>query len=329
MPTILTSQASGSVAVAQGEDVAEARRMARRLSERALLSEIDTERIATIVSEMGTNLSKHARDGRIYMSFDHASVGVIASDRGPGIRNVDAALTDGFSTAGSMGTGLGAIGRLADRLDISSEPGRGTIMVAEIFPGSNAASYPAAAVWVPAPSEDVCGDGWAILRSELRTRLFLADGLGHGVEAKEATDQAIGLLNETMDRDLVATLRFMHEQLRHSRGLAAAIADVDESGEVTYAGVGNISGYCIGSSKRSQMVSSHGIVGHEFPRSLKSFDYILEPGGTLILHSDGVVSHWDLGEVVHAHPAIVAATLLRDHIRGRDDASCLVIGRRP
>jgi len=51
---------------------------------------------------------------------------LVFADQGPGIENIGQALTDGFSTAGSMGKGLGGAKRLVNEFDIRSEPGRGT-----------------------------------------------------------------------------------------------------------------------------------------------------------------------------------------------------------
>ena len=80
---------------------------------------------------MGTNLVKHAKEGEIFLrTLAHGSmqgIEIVALDRGPGMANVGHALQDGHSTAGSSGTGLGAIVRMATEFDIHSLPGRGTV----------------------------------------------------------------------------------------------------------------------------------------------------------------------------------------------------------
>jgi serine/threonine-protein kinase RsbT len=74
----------------------------------------------------------YARRGEITLKIVHASsrqgILIIASDDGPGIRDVRQALRDGFSTSGSLGLGLPGVRRLMDDFEIASEPGRGTIV---------------------------------------------------------------------------------------------------------------------------------------------------------------------------------------------------------
>jgi hypothetical protein len=96
---------------------------------------------------------------------------------------VDACLRDGYSTAGSPGTGLGAIIRQSEAFDLFSWPGLGTAALARLRRDRRdhaAAPSPYGAVSLPKPGEDVCGDGWsARLRPDGLT-LMVVDGLGHG-----------------------------------------------------------------------------------------------------------------------------------------------------
>ncbi len=78
------------------------------------------------------------------------------------------------------------------------------------------------------------------------------------------------------------------------------------------------------------MVALSGTAGHEVG-AIRGFDYDWPGDGTLlIMHSDGIATHWDLatypGLAVH-HPALVAGVLYRDFSRGRDDAT-IVVARR-
>jgi serine/threonine-protein kinase RsbT len=74
----------------------------------------------------------YARKGDITLKIVQASsrqgVLIIASDSGPGIRDIPQALRDGFSTSGSLGLGLPGVRRLMDEFEITSKPGRGTIV---------------------------------------------------------------------------------------------------------------------------------------------------------------------------------------------------------
>src|SRR6185295_2559252 len=123
---------------------------------------------------MATNLVKHAGGGDLLIeTFDDADgkgIEIMALDKGPGMRDPAHCFTDGYSTAGSAGTGLGAISRLADRWDIYSLLGQGTVLMARIRgsvlprhgggPVSGAAMQLGVVV-TPYPGETVCGDAWA------------------------------------------------------------------------------------------------------------------------------------------------------------------------
>ena len=125
------------VTVNESSQVAEARRGISALANQAGLDATRAGVCALIATEMGTNLVKHAKDGEIFMralSHNRArGIEILALDRGPGMGNLNRALQDGHSTAGSSGTGLGAIGRMASEFDIQSKPGKGTALVARIW----------------------------------------------------------------------------------------------------------------------------------------------------------------------------------------------------
>ncbi|WP_442906974.1 ATP-binding protein [Kitasatospora sp. NBC_01246] len=87
---------------------------------------------ALAVSEAATNLCRHADDGslllRVIRAETDAGLEFVTIDAGPGMADVSRALTDGMSSAGTLGIGLGAISRLADTFDVHSLPGRGTVL---------------------------------------------------------------------------------------------------------------------------------------------------------------------------------------------------------
>jgi serine/threonine-protein kinase RsbT len=115
------------IAVVHGSDVNEARQKAQMMALAIGFDETASAEAALAVSELGTNLLRHTKGGTLTLTplADGRRVGmqVISQDRGPGIADVDQALGDGFSTAGGLGYGLGAVNRLMDELDIVSEPG--------------------------------------------------------------------------------------------------------------------------------------------------------------------------------------------------------------
>ena len=116
-------------------EVAEAggvRRAAVALGSEVGLSPSALGDLAIIVTEVSTNLARHADRGvvllRVVRSGDSAGVEVVAIDRGPGMRDFAASSVDGYSTSGTLGIGLGAVARMATEMDAYSLPGPGTVL---------------------------------------------------------------------------------------------------------------------------------------------------------------------------------------------------------
>jgi serine/threonine-protein kinase RsbT len=89
--------------------------------------------VATAISEITRNIVTHARRGHVRMLLvtkkGWRGVMIVATDRGPGIADVDRALEDGFTTGSGLGLGLPGARRLMDEFHIESTPGKGTTVV--------------------------------------------------------------------------------------------------------------------------------------------------------------------------------------------------------
>ena len=112
-------------------DVVAARTRAKDLAATLGFSPTDQTVIAAAVSEIARNIVAYAGVGEVLLRGEPGNGGdwgltVVARDDGPGIADVDQALADGYSTAGSLGVGLPGARRLMDTLEIESEVGRGT-----------------------------------------------------------------------------------------------------------------------------------------------------------------------------------------------------------
>src|ERR1700726_422819 len=120
------------IEVSESSQAGEARRRAVECAEELEFDEARRGAVAIATAEMASNLVKHAGKGCILLQpihdDDHSMLRVMAIDRGPGIADLSKAMVDGHSTAGSMGTGLGAIRRLSDSFEIYSGPQVGTII---------------------------------------------------------------------------------------------------------------------------------------------------------------------------------------------------------
>lgn len=339
------------VAINHASDAAEARRAAQALAAELGLSETRSGQLAIMVTEAATNILKHAGDGRMQLAIvnhdGRRCIEVLAVDQGPGIANLAQAMTDGVSSVGTAGTGLGAMRRLADQFDWYSMPGKGTVIFLRLWQASvtststSTSIAPAPAtevllggVCVPLASETVSGDAWGASVQADGMTLMAVDGLGHGPEAAKAAYAALDVLAATSSRSSLASqpppaqlMQSCHEALRPTRGAALAIATLDSNaGQLTFAGIGNISASIVIDGVRRQLMSHNGIVGHNI-RKVQDLVFPCPAGATVILASDGLGTSWDLAAypgLLACAPAIVAAVLLRDYSRGRDDASVLV-----
>jgi serine/threonine-protein kinase RsbT len=120
------------VAINSDQDIVTARQKGRALAMEAGFSTGDATLIATAISELARNIVSYARKGEITLKIVNASVRqgilIVASDNGPGIPDIRQAMRDGFSTSGSLGLGLPGVRRLMDEFEITSQPGKGTMV---------------------------------------------------------------------------------------------------------------------------------------------------------------------------------------------------------
>jgi anti-sigma regulatory factor (Ser/Thr protein kinase) len=323
---------AGITAVAEATHVAEARRRAADIARMLSLDETTSGRVALVVTEMATNLLKHAGGGELFVgvawSGERIGVQIIAMDRGAGMANVSASLVDGFSTAGSTGTGLGAIQRASDSFDIYSSD-TGTVAAASVYADrSRVPPSSVGAVCVPVRGERECGDAWATWSAGGLTSVFVVDGLGHGHEAAIAAEVAVNTFRRHAERPAPDVIALVHAALKPTRGAAVALAELDErAGTLRYCAIGNISAVVVrGDGHEQHLISLPGIAGH-VARRVQTFSYDWPRSSLLVMHSDGVGTHWSLsryaGLQVH-RPDVVAGVLYRDHRRGADDATAVV-----
>ena len=325
-----------TVVVEDPSGAADARRRTALMTARLGFSEAAAGGVALAVTELATNLLKHAGRGELIVQpvaeGTRQGLDVVSVDRGPGIGRVAEAMRDGYSTAGSPGTGLGAVARVADGLDVHTTPGAGTVIAGRFWARPRAAGERAprlelAGFSVAVPGETACGDAWAHLPALSGVRLLVADGLGHGGPAAEASRRAVELFGETRAASPTDMLERLHGGMRATRGAAAAVVDVDlDRAQVCFAGVGNIAGAVVSGGVSRNMVSHNGTLGHE-ARRIAEFSYAFSRDAVLVVHSDGLSSRWSLDAypgLAARRPGVIAGVLYRDFRRERDDATVVV-----
>ncbi|MFI1722483.1 SpoIIE family protein phosphatase [Streptomyces sp. NPDC020489] len=333
--------------------VRDVRVAAESASAHAGLTPHRTAAAALVATELATNLLKHAGGGHILINLvdrvpagpdaHRTAVQLLALDHGPGIADVSAALRDGHSTVdASLGAGLGTCMRVSNDFDLHSTPGRGTVAVARIDhePPSRhhrAQQRPrgprAGGVNVSLARAEFSGDTWSWARSAALTTLMLADGLGHGAKAAEASNAAAAELARACHLPPSEILRRLHARLRTTRGAAVAVAQLDTDAQrLCFAGVGNIGARLDTVEGWRPLLSHPGIVGAHFPRTVPVQRVTWHPDSLLVLHSDGLPSRWtppNDAVLLTRDPAVVAAAILRnagsDARPVRDDTSVAVL----
>jgi anti-sigma regulatory factor (Ser/Thr protein kinase) len=315
--------------------VGHARRTAAQLARAAGCGDEQISRATLVATELATNLVKHAGGGSLAIHYfadcDGRGVELMALDNGPGIADIDRCLADGYSTAGSPGTGLGAIARNSSRFAIFSRPGLGSAIMARVAfePDPHPPKTELGVVMDPYPGEAVSGDDWSFAASTAGRSLLVVDGAGHGPEANHAAKVAIELFRERANDECVRLAERMHQALMPTRGAAVGIARIDAAAKVVrFVGVGNIAAALVNAGTVRRMVSHNGTAGYIAPR-IREFTYPFVGSPLLVLHSDGLTTKWDLGTypgLAAQHPSLIAGVLFRDHRRGRDDA--LVVAMR-
>ncbi|HSC56954.1 MAG TPA: ATP-binding SpoIIE family protein phosphatase [Nitrospira sp.] len=318
---------------------AAARRMAVELARKGELDEAIRGNVALVVTELATNLAKHASQGEMLFRLLGTGIGpaegfeVLSLDRGPGIADPARALADGYSTAGSPGTGLGAVVRAATEFDVFTQEGQGTAVVARIFPQGRRVSMsqgPAVGVVHRAmQGEEISGDAWLVRSVPGGWLCTVADGLGHGPIAAEAALPIIETVRTaTHTTRAIELLEAAHRAARPTRGAAFGVAVIDEEDRmVRFAGIGNVAAVVLEGERRRQLVSYDGILGHSYRKVAEMTD-AWSPQTTLVLHSDGISTHWDMKQypgLLSRDPSLIAGVLYRDSARGRDDATIVVV----
>jgi anti-sigma regulatory factor (Ser/Thr protein kinase) len=330
-------------------DIGECRRIASRLAQTHGFDEDGVGKISIIATELATNLVRHGGGGEMLLQVLDDEITpqfeIMAIDRGPGMRDVADCLRDGYSTAGTAGTGLGATSRLSTEFDLFSEPGKGTIVLSRVARRRNSDSPPVSrsgpatgfapleigAVCIPLAGETECGDGWRVADDGQTVAMLVVDGLGHGPLAATAARSAAQAFEEGPIEEPVSVMQSLDRRLFGSRGAVGACARLRApEGKLHYAGVGNISGIIIEPHRSRGMVSLNGTLGLQSPRG-RQFDYEYSEDSVVVMHSDGLSARWHLADypgLCSKHAAVIAGVLFRDHARKRDDATVLVARHR-
>jgi serine/threonine-protein kinase RsbT len=120
--------------ITSGDDVVRVRQLVRQAAAAGGLSLVEQTKLVTAASELARNALIHGGGGvasieAVESGAGRSGVRVTFSDSGPGIADVDLALTDGWTSGDGLGLGLSGARRLVDEFDLTSKPGEGTCVV--------------------------------------------------------------------------------------------------------------------------------------------------------------------------------------------------------
>ena len=336
----MTSSEAKTVRVSDPVDVISARRAARELASVVGFDDVGCAEVALAVSELASNVAKHAGAGTLMLTASEREgepgTRIVVEDDGPGIEDPEGAVADGFSTAGSLGAGLGAVHRLMDEFDIVSSTGsrRGTRVTCSKWVrrnGRRAVGCPLdlAAASRHHPGMQVNGDAFVIQTWGQSALVAVIDGLGHGAHAHRASRKAQQFVETHRRLPMQELFLGVGRACRGTRGVVMAVAHLDWAAErLTFASVGNIEARVFGPPDPVRLAVRRGVIGHNAPAPVVFEGFWAPRRDTLILFSDGISSRWGQGDFPDAGrqtAQAIAGEVLRRMARDDDDATVLVV----
>lgn len=316
----------------------------RAVSRRMGFTDTARERIELIANELITNQVKHAGGHGLMQVWEvagaHPALDIFALDFGPGIPNLPAAMSDGYTTAGTMGKGLGAVARLAAESGFYTMPAgmaedapwHGLAVWARIYVKNKPPPQPVQTGMFLRAYQDAAFNGDAIFQHVGRhsARWLHCDGLGHGQPAAEALTAAVGVLDSVTPLDGI--LDRLSKRIRGGRGAVAVAAEVDVAAQkVRLCGVGDMAAYLICNGDRRTVNFSPGVLGHEH-RNCEHVELAFPPQALLLTASDGLRRNWGLEHfpsLWRVHPQLIAFLLGNTITRNNDDKSIFVARTAP
>ena len=330
----------------------------RRVREAGLLTgaaEVDQTLVATIISELASNIVKYAGRGTVRVNrvqaTDGVDIEVWADDSGPGIADVDRAMRDHFSTGNTLGLGLPGVRRMSDAFSIDSTPGAGTHVharkrivgrraavmpaprVTAAAPGNARAAEPSNAQWDigmhvrPMSGYVVSGDMTMAVQTDDGLLLVITDATGHGIAANEVARVVSEFVMQHASGDVKRLLTELHAQLKGTIGAAVGALFIEPNRRLfRYAGVGNTgAARRVGTSWRP--VSKDGVLGQRLPTLLEQTGELAR-GDLIMMWTDGL-SEMAGGMFAARNAFKPAAQLARELVeelgKPHDDASCIVL----
>jgi serine/threonine protein phosphatase PrpC len=178
---------------------------------------------------------------------------------------------------------------------------------------------------LPAVGETSIGDAYRVLEAEGTVLIALADGLGHGAEAAQASQMAMRYVEAHAHLPLQLLLEGSHRALSGTRGVVMAVARVDlGAGTVQHAGIGNVETRLVGAERVKRPITHNGILGYQL-RKVHVETFPFASGDLLVMHSDGISERFEVGPTARGiDPQLLASQLAHAHGKHNDDQTLLI-----
>lgn len=306
----------------------------RAVGRRMGFDDLTRERMELVATEMLTNQRKYARGSGLLQIWEWGgpvpALDLFALDYGPGIEDMSRARSDGFTTSGTLGKGIGAIQRLSDESAVYSRTAReatagwhGVAVWVRFYLRERESCPYQVGLYLRAYNDDIHnGDCVCVDFDEHRLRWLHMDGLGHGLEAADTVADMGAVLGRSLPPEGV--LEQASNALRGSRGAVGIYGELDtESRHSTVCGVGDMTAALLSGEGRRNIQFSPGVLGHSH-RSCDAARQELGRDTLLLTASDGLRRNWDpatYAGLFQLHPQLVAYVLGSVAGRSNDDKS--------
>jgi anti-sigma regulatory factor (Ser/Thr protein kinase) len=312
--------------VTSSDDICMVRSEMTKFASKIRLTEKEMEELRIVITEIAKNIIKHSSSGKLNISFEEGtSKGVYIVAENPTHKEDTAEIfDDGYSTANTLGIGLGAVKRLLTDVKVKIEDGKFILTGKKIFAEKNNNFIQTSVFSRPKPGFKSNGDSYFIKRYEDSAIVAVVDGIGHGDKASEASSIAVKVLEDKFRDELDQIVTTMHRRLHGSRGCVIGIVRMNKDGKIEYLGVGNIRTQIYTSERYKRLVSFDGLLGSNI-RTLRTDRLDLSTPCLVVLHSDGVASfNFEDKRVVYRPVMEVAKEAFEKHKKSSDDATLLV-----
>jgi anti-sigma regulatory factor (Ser/Thr protein kinase) len=312
--------------VKSDEDVCRVRSEMTKFAGEIKLSEKELEELKIVVTEISKNIIKHSSEGRLSISFGTSKergVYIVAENPTSSVDETKI-FDDGYSTANTLGIGLGAVKRLLTDVKVKVENGNFILTGKKIFSDEKKSVIEVSVFSRPKPGFKNNGDAYFIKKYGDHAVIAVLDGIGHGDKANEASRIALKVIEDKFRDDLEQVVLTMHRKLHGSRGCVIGIVRLDKEGKLEYLGVGNIRAQIYTSELYKRLVSFDGLVGSNL-RTLRTDRFKLDTPCLVVLHSDGVSSfNFEDKKIVYRPVMEIAKEAFEQHKKSSDDATLLV-----